>query len=128
VGDLHGPNGVAWHVDVGIDHDHDLGPHVGGHGGRQGGARFAGEVLLYRHDDAEGDAARGRDGDLLQGRELLAHALEEARFRQESCFRMWLPVGGSRRGQPHLTVMPKGHTNRSFAPPFGPSAPLSPRS
>jgi hypothetical protein len=28
-------------------------------------------------------------------RELLAHALEEARFRQESCFRMWLPVGGS---------------------------------
>jgi hypothetical protein len=34
-GDLHGPNGVGWHVDVGIDHDHDLGPHVGGHGGQQ---------------------------------------------------------------------------------------------
>jgi hypothetical protein len=61
-------------------------------------------------------------------RELLAHALEEARFRQESCFRMWLPVGGSWRGQPHLPVMPKGHTNRSFAPPPGPSAPFSPRS
>jgi len=39
-GDLHGPSGVAWHVDVGIDHDHDLGPPVGGHGGQQGGARF----------------------------------------------------------------------------------------
>ena len=49
--------GVAWHVDVGIDHDHDLGPHVGGHGGQQGGPRLAGEVLLHRHDDAEGDAA-----------------------------------------------------------------------
>jgi hypothetical protein len=81
-GDLHGPNGVARHVDVGIDHDHDLGPHVGGHGGKEGGARLAGEVLLQRHDDAEGDAARGRDGNLLQGRELLAHALEEGGFRR----------------------------------------------
>jgi hypothetical protein len=93
-GDLHGPSGVAWHVDVGIDHDHDLGPHVGGHGGQQGGARLAGEVLVHRHDDAEGDANRGRDGDLLEGRELLAHPLEEARVRQESCFRMWFSVGG----------------------------------
>jgi hypothetical protein len=58
-GDLHGPVGVAWHVDVGIDHDHDLGPHVGGHGGQQGGARLAGEVLVHRQDDAEGDANRG---------------------------------------------------------------------
>jgi hypothetical protein len=32
--DLHEPIGVAWHVDVGIDRDHDLGPHVGGHGGQ----------------------------------------------------------------------------------------------
>jgi hypothetical protein len=40
-GDLHGPIGVAWHVDVEIDHDHDLGPHVGGYGGQQGGARLA---------------------------------------------------------------------------------------
>jgi hypothetical protein len=79
-GDLHGPIGVAWHVDVGIDHDHDPGPHVGGHGGQQGGARLAGVARLHRHDDAEG-AARGRDGHLLQGRQLLAHALEEARFR-----------------------------------------------
>ena len=38
---------------------------------------------------------------------------------------MWVPVGGSRRGQPPLTVMPKEHTTRSFAPP-GPSAPFSP--
>ena len=38
---------------------------------------------------------------------------------------MWLPVGGSRRGRPRLTVMPKEHTTRSFAPP-GPSAPFSP--
>ena len=37
---------------------------------------------------------------------------------------MWLPVGSSRRGQPHLAVMPKEHTNRSFAPPPGPSAPF----
>ncbi len=74
-GDLHGPNGVAWHVDVGIDHDHDLGPHVGGHGGQQGGARLAGEVLLHRHDDAEGDAARGRDGDARQRRELFAQVI-----------------------------------------------------
>jgi hypothetical protein len=56
-GDLHGPNGVAWHVDIGIDHDHDLGPHVGGHGGQQGGAGLAGVTRLHRHDDAEGDAA-----------------------------------------------------------------------
>jgi hypothetical protein len=40
-GDLHGPNGVGRYVDVGIDHDHDLGQHVGGHGGQQGGARLA---------------------------------------------------------------------------------------
>jgi hypothetical protein len=80
-GDLHGPSGVGWHVDVGIDHDHDLGPHVGGHGGQQGGARLAGEVLVHRHDDAEGDAARGRHGHAREGRELLAHALEDARFR-----------------------------------------------
>jgi hypothetical protein len=80
-GDLHGPDGVAWHVDVGIDHDHDLGPHVGGHGGQQGGARLAGEVLLHRHDDAEGDAARGRHGDAREGRELLARALEEGGFQ-----------------------------------------------
>jgi hypothetical protein len=58
------------------------------------------KCCLHRHDDAEGDAARGRHGDLLERRELLAHALEEARFRQESCFRMWFSVGGHSLANP----------------------------
>jgi hypothetical protein len=37
---------------------------------------------------------------LERGRELLAHALEEARFRQESCFRMWFSVGGHSLANP----------------------------
>jgi len=39
------------------------------------------KCCLHRHDDAEGDAARGRHGHAREGWELLAHALEEARFR-----------------------------------------------
>jgi hypothetical protein len=62
-------------------------------------ARLAGEVRLHRHDDAEGDAARGRDGDLLKGRELLAHALEEARLKAELLQKVAFDRCG-RRGRP----------------------------
>ena len=72
------------------------------------------------HDDAEGDANRGRDGDLLEGRELLAHALEEGGFRGRGSRSA---AAGTADRTP--AVMPKEHTTRSFAPP-GPPAPFSP--
>jgi hypothetical protein len=138
-GDLHGPNGVAWHVDVGIDHDHDPGPEVGRHRRHEGDPRLAGEVLLHRHDDAEADATEVGMATFSICREFRS----EISRRLYCCLPPPPPNGGTfpvapqkalRRGRLCERIQScaraihdtKRHQPILFAPPPGPSAPFSP--
>jgi hypothetical protein len=70
---------LGWgHVDVGIDHDHDLGRMLADMRPK-GGARLA-AVLLHRHDDAEGDA-RGRTATFSSVGNCSRMRVAEDRFR-----------------------------------------------